>query len=324
MELGTPASARSCSRRSRLWRNPLKTITWPPPAVRLRSSSTSVAAFSVCLSRRARPARSSQPTPASVGASAAGLDPAWRCTLRSARRRAGAASRPSRPTRSETAAYSSASSWPGVTRMVSARLATSPPSPSRWRARNWAGVPSRPGATRLTSWKRSSRRFSTGVAVSSSRCRVRRDRASRPEAVLGALRRWASSAMTTSHRLEVRTWRRGSRRAVANEASTTAPAPSSGIAPPGTPGPPRAMVTGRPNLDSSSSLHCSTRPAGTTTRARSPGPRWRSSARTMPASMVLPNPTSSARMARPRIRRRAALRSGPGGRKARSAGGGGR
>ena len=47
-------------------------------------------------------------------------------------------------------------------------------------ARNCAAVPSSPGATRLTSSYRSCSRFSTGVAVSSSRCRERSSRTSLP------------------------------------------------------------------------------------------------------------------------------------------------
>ncbi len=61
----------------------------------------------------------------------------------------------------------------------------------------------------------------------------------------------------------------------------------------------------RTEFGSSSSCHCVTRPAGAITSVRSASPRSRSSARISLASMVLPSPTSSARIARPRILRSA-------------------
>src|SRR5258706_232067 len=54
------------------------------------------------------------------------------------------------------------------------------------------------------------------------------------------------------------------------------------------------------NLVSSSSRHCPTKDAGVSTRTLSTMPRSRYSLSTMPASMVLPRPTSSASSTRPR------------------------
>src|SRR3954452_422732 len=50
---------------------------------------------------------------------------------------------------------------------------------------------------------------------------------------------------------------------------------------------------------SNSSRHCPTSAAGVSTRIRSAIPRSRYSLSTIPASMVLPRPTSSARSTRP-------------------------
>ena len=56
------------------------------------------------------------------------------------------------------------------------------------------------------------------------------------------------------------------------------------------------------NLFSSSSRHCPTSDAGTSTSTRSAMPRNRYSFSTIPASMVLPSPTSSASSTQPRNR----------------------
>src|SRR5260370_5829751 len=188
----------------------------PLPANRLSwSSSTAVLAWSA-RSAPARRARSSQPTLASVGAAAAGLDPASFATLRNVSLRDGVAVLPSARTRAVRSQYQSRSAPDGSTRSVSARRCGSStltslrrcliitsavrfrsaatllgswpgaPEPAPWPARNCAAVPSSPGATRLTISYRSCSRFSTGVAVSSSRCRDRSSRISFPEALRGA------------------------------------------------------------------------------------------------------------------------------------------
>ncbi len=178
--------------------------------------------------------------------------------------------------------------------------------PAPCAARNCAAVPSSPGATRLTISYKSCRRFSTGVAVSSSRCRDRSSRISFPEALRGARTRCASSTMIRSHWSQVSADLSGSRRAAASEATATGRSalPATGSRPGISRSRPTRTV-GTPNLRSSSSCHWVTSPAGAMTRARSASPRSRSSARIRPASMVLPSPTSSARIARPRIRRSA-------------------
>ena len=60
------------------------------------------------------------------------------------------------------------------------------------------------------------------------------------------------------------------------------------------------VAQAKPNLVSSSSRHCPTSEAGVSTSTRSAMPRSAYSLSTMPASMVLPSPTSSASSTRPR------------------------
>ena len=150
---------------------------------------------------------------------------------------------------------------------------------------------------RFVSFEGSSRRFSTGVAVSKSSERVGRARTRWADTLRGCLTRWASSTITRSQRTDARRSRNGGRRALGRETSRTGhPSESSG-----NDFPLRSTIDGRANFLSSSSCHCSTKPAGTTIRERLAMPRRRNSDRTRAASMVLPSPTSSARMARPCI-----------------------
>ena len=120
-----------------------------------------------------------------------------------------------------------------------------------------------------------------------------------PDALFADRSRCASSATTRSHPPPVSSLFSGSLRAAASETSSTGPPPRQS----GTPLRAVTMDVGRLNLRSNSSRHCSTRPAGVSTSVRSAKPRNRSSERIKPASMVLPSPTSSARIARPRMRR---------------------
>ena len=127
--------------------------------------------------------------------------------------------------------------------------------------------------------------------------------------------RWASSTTTRSQSSDASRLRSGSRRAVANEAITTASGSSVRGPSIGTSSgtevstailvvrqPSRvATIVGQPNFRSSSSPHCPTSPVGARTRTLVASPRCRSSVMTIPASMVLPSPTSSARIARPFI-----------------------
>ena len=314
----------------------MKTRTFSWLAVCLLSWSISTAVLAGAASDLARAARSSQPILASVGAAAAGLDPASLATLRRVSRRADAAVLPSARTRAVRSEYHSRSAPDGSTRSVSARRCGSSTltslrrcliitsavrflsaatflgsvsgaaEPAPCAARNCAAVPSSPGATRLTISYRSCSRFSTGVAVSSSRCRDRSSRISFPEALRGARTRCASSTMIRSHGSPVSVDLSGSRRAAASEASTTGrSAPAAPASRRWAAGSRPARTVGIPNLRSSSSCHWVTSPAGVMTSARPASPRSLSSARISPASMVLPSPTSSARIARPRIRRNA-------------------
>ena len=106
---------------------------------------------------------------------------------------------------------------------------------------------------------------------------------------------WASSTITTSYASRWISSRWTSRFAVSIDEITRSWRAQSSSS---------SMISNeRPNFVSISSCHWATREAGVRMRTFRASPRTTSSFRTIPASIVFPRPTSSARIARPRISR---------------------
>src|SRR5439155_1184697 len=165
-----------------------------------------------------------------------------------------------------------------------------------YRSRNRSYVCNWPGFSRVTRLNSSSMSFWTGVAVSSSMYFFERPATNRQFRLSRFLSRWASSTMMRS---QGRAWaapRWGSRFAVSIDAIRNGFRSQSRAD--------RRTANGRENFVSISSRHWSVSAAGVRTSARWMSPRTAYSLRTSPASIVLPRPTSSARIARPRMSRR--------------------
>src|SRR3989442_3000607 len=145
--------------------------------------------------------------------------------------------------------------------------------------------------------------FWTGVAVRSSMSLFESPATKRQFRLKRFLSRWASSTTMRSHGRAWAARRWGSRFAVSMDAMRKGLRSQSRTD--------RRTAKGKANFVSISSRHWPVSAAGVRTRTRWMSPRTAYSLRTSPASIVLPRPTSSARIARPRKSRktRSAVRS---------------
>ena len=174
------------------------------------------------------------------------------------------------------------------------------PEPTK-RSRNSSSVPKVPGRSKVTRLKSSLRFVSTGVAVSMRKNLLRSALTTAQPRVARFLRWCASSTMTRSNSWRAKLVQCAALRAKARLATSTCPALQKAS------GSLRKLASwvvsaGMENFSSSSDFHCPTRAGGTRTSARRTWPRIMYSLRTMQASIVFPNPTSSASSTRPRNR----------------------
>src|SRR6267143_517012 len=173
---------------------------------------------------------------------------------------------------------------------------TRPSALPTYRSTNRSYVCKAPGFRRLTRLNSSSMSFWTGVAVRRSMYFFERPATNRQFTLSRFLRRCASSTMTKSHDVCWAKARWGSRFAVSIDAIRSGRRSQSPTD--------RRTANGNSNFDSISSCHCPVSEAGVRMRARRTRPRIAYSFSKRPASIVFPRPTSSARIARPRISRR--------------------